>query len=184
MPAAGDPSGFHDKRRVVPNPLTGVRASAATRPLPQSKSRSRSSGRASTNAHSQEWDSVRASLRGMSTHAMSTAEVGLRLFAVINRAPNLLAQVDASTCEGIGGVGGRISPDLLPLPMPNFTVITEKEINIFFPPASSTRVAVSWPTYVAGVGLPGSRGARAQAWLGLQAIMIIKGPKPFVFSQF
>ena len=104
MPASGLPRGPRDTRRLVLQSQTGVRASAATRPLPQSKSRSRSSGRrasagqasdasarASTNAPSHEWDSVRASLRGMSTQAMSTAEVGLRLFAIINRDPNLFS---------------------------------------------------------------------------------------------
>ena len=89
MPASGHPKGPRDMRRLVLQSQTGVRASAATRPLPAPSSRSRSPGprKAASNAHSHEWDSVRASLRGMSTKAMSTADVGLRLYAVVNRAP-------------------------------------------------------------------------------------------------
>ena len=45
MPASGNPSGLRDKRHVVSNPLTGVRAGAATRPLPHATSRSRSASR-------------------------------------------------------------------------------------------------------------------------------------------
>ena len=147
--------------------LTGARAGAASRPqlaTSRDAARSRSPGqRASASAHSLEWDSVRATLRGLSTKAMTTAEVGLRLYAVINRAPSLFALVDSSTCEGFGGVGGRVSPDLLPLPLPKFTAMSEEAIDKFFPVVPKGD-AGSWENYVVTVGLPGARGAGAQAW--------------------
>ena len=157
--------------------MTGVSTGAATCLLPattRDDARSRSPGQrtAAANAHSLEWDSVRATLRGMSSKAMSTAQVGLRLYAVISRAPSLLALVDSSTCEGFGGVGGKISPDLLPLPLPEFPAMTEEAIDRFFPPVSKTRDAGSWENYVARVGLPGARGSGAQAWLCLSILAL------------
>ena len=93
------------------------------------------------NAEFQEWMAIRVLFSKLARTTMSAAEVGVRISAILRHNPSLMVEgAKGVQTSGIGGDGGdetRLSPDLLPLPIPPFKLFSEKDIEQAFGSGSS-----------------------------------------------
>ena len=103
-----------------------------------------------------EWESFRRECLGLAQRSMTLAETGARLLKACSRSAGVLAAGDeAFPFTSFAGSCGsaRVTPDLLPLPLPRFPAAGSNELDRLFPPGAPT----SLEGYKYG----------AQAWLHL-----------------
>mgnify|MGYP003333489142 CR=1 FL=1 len=100
---------------------------------------------------------VRVLFSKLAHNHMTAAEVGVRLLSVLRRCPGLWTEgakgISATTLGGDGGMSDRLAPDLLPLPVPRFKILSDAGIE--------------------GVFLTAERGTKAQYLVGTQAWTIL-----------
>ena len=81
--------------------------------------------------------SVRVLFSKLARRQMSAAQVGVRLNCLLRRCQGLWAEgAKGLSATGLGGEGSsseRLSPDLLPLPVPRFEHLSDEEIDKVFP---------------------------------------------------
>ena len=89
---------------------------------------------AADNALEVEWLAAREDIKRLTQRSMTAAEVGVRLQAILARFPGLAS---ASGCSGISPFNdegaGRVSKELLPLPLPACTLVRERDYPNLFP---------------------------------------------------
>ena len=110
-------------------------------------------------AAAQEWSLFRHMCRQLATRQMTIAETGVRLFVSGTRLPGLLSCGDGSfplTSNG-GYVGGKVRPDLPPLPLLAAPAWTLSLCDELFPPNQ----AVSKKGYGAGALIASERNPPA-----------------------
>ena len=80
---------------------------------------------------------VRALFSKLALRQMAAAEVGVRLVSLLRRCPGLMTEgvkgFSATSLGGEGSPSSRVSPDLLPLPVPRFQHLSEEDIERAFP---------------------------------------------------
>ena len=112
---------------------------------------------ASGNAAGMEWATFRAACLELAQRPMTLAETGARLLKACSRLPGLLSGGDeAFPFSSFAGVSGssRITPDLLPLPVPALPPASASQLDQLFPADSAPTVegfklgALSWVNLV------------------------------------
>ena len=91
---------------------------------------------ASAAADFYDWNTFRKELLELAQRRLTLAEAGARLYRASTRCPGLLADGDErfpfSSYAGDGGKK-RVSPDLLPLPVPSFPQVSPQQLDACFP---------------------------------------------------
>ena len=102
--------------------------------------------RAATNADYYEWQTFRRELLGMAQRPMTLAEAGARLLRASSRVSGLLGDGDERFpfTSFVGGGGNRrVTPDLLPLPVPTFPEARVAQLDEMYPTDQPPTVAVT-----------------------------------------
>ena len=98
---------------------------------------------ASTNAAAVEWGVFRSECLELAQKPMTLAETGARLLKASSRSTGVLAGGDeAFPFTSFAGVCGssRVTPDLLPLPVPQCSPATAEDLARLYPPGAAVTV--------------------------------------------